>query len=119
VERLRTLLIASPVIHCDETGGRVVGELRWVHVASTDRLTLLTVHARRGIEGMDAAGVLPFYKGVPVHDGWGLTPTTAPPSMPSAALTSCASSTGRPIPISGTSGGPPTWLQSCAAPCMP
>jgi transposase len=71
VERLRTLLIASPVIHCDETGGRVVDELQWVHVASTDRLTLLTVHARRGIEGMDAAGVLPLYKGVPVHDGWG------------------------------------------------
>jgi transposase len=71
VEKLRELLIASPVIHCDETGGRVVDELRWVHVASTDRLTLLTVHAKRGIEGMDAAGVLPVYKGVPVHDCWG------------------------------------------------
>lgn len=65
------LLIASPVIHCDETGGRVVGELRWVHVASTDRLTLLTVHAKRGVEGMDAAGVLPAYRGISVHDGWG------------------------------------------------
>ncbi len=69
--RLRELLIASPVIHCDETGGRVVNELRWVHVASTDRLTLLTVHAKRGIEGMDAAGVLPLFKGVTVHDCWG------------------------------------------------
>jgi transposase len=71
MERLRELLIASPVIHCDETGGRVVGELRWVHVASTDLLTLLTVHAKRGIEGMNAAGVLPVYTGVPVHDCWG------------------------------------------------
>lgn len=71
VERLRELLIASPVIHCDETGGRVVDELQWVHVASTDRLTLLTVHAKRGIGGMDAAGVLPNYKGVSVHDCWG------------------------------------------------
>jgi transposase len=70
-ERLRELLVASPVIHCDETGGRVVNELRWVHVASTPQLTLLTVHAKRGIEGMDAAGVLPVYKGVPVHDCWG------------------------------------------------
>ena len=71
MERLRELLIASPVIHCDETGGRVGGELHWVHVASTDRLTLLTVHAKRGIEGMNAAGVLPPYRGVPVHDCWG------------------------------------------------
>lgn len=71
VARLREPLIASSVIHCDETGGRVVDELRWVHVASTDRLTLLTVHAKRGIEGMDAAGVLPLYKGVSVHDCWG------------------------------------------------
>jgi transposase len=69
--RLRELLTASPVIHCDETGSRVVNELRWVHVASTDRLTLLTVHAKRGIEGMDAAGVLPLFKGVSVHDCWG------------------------------------------------
>ncbi len=71
VERLRELLIASPVIHCDETGGRVGGELQWVHVAATDRLTLLAVHAKRGLEGMNAAGVLPAYTGVPVHDCWG------------------------------------------------
>jgi transposase len=71
IDRLRELLIASPVIHCDETSGRVVNELWWVHVASTSQLTLLTAHAKRGIEGMDAAGVLPVYAGVPVHDCWG------------------------------------------------
>jgi len=71
LERLRELLIASPVIHCDETSGRVVNELRWVHVTSTDQLTLLIVHSKRGIEGIDAAGVLPHYMGTPVHDCWG------------------------------------------------
>jgi hypothetical protein len=41
-----------------------------MHSASTDTDVLLTVHAKRGVRGMDAAGVLPRYKGVAVHDAW-------------------------------------------------
>ena len=56
--------------HFDETGARVAGRLHWVHVAATGRLTLLTVDAKRGKVAMDAAGVLPGFRGVAVHDGW-------------------------------------------------
>ncbi|HTE68549.1 MAG TPA: IS66 family transposase, partial [Actinomycetes bacterium] len=38
--------------------------------ASTDRLSLFTVHPKRGTKAMDAAGVLPGFRGVAVHDGW-------------------------------------------------
>jgi len=58
------------VAHFDETGARVASRLHWVHSASTSLLTLLSVHAKRGKVAMDAAGVLPRFAGVAVHDGW-------------------------------------------------
>ena len=62
--------LAAPVAHFDETGARIAGRLGWVHSASTDKLTRYTAHARRGCEAIDAAGVLPAFTGVAVHDGW-------------------------------------------------
>jgi len=70
VEVVREQLAAGPVAHFDETGGRVAGRLHWVHSASTGRLSLFTVHAKRGKVAMDAAGVLSGFGGVAVHDGW-------------------------------------------------
>ena len=58
-----------PVAHFDETGLRVAGKQQWVHVASTDQWTHYHVHPRRGAVGMEAAGVLPGFRGVAVHDG--------------------------------------------------
>lgn len=63
-------LLDSPVVHVDETGARAEGRLRWVHLASTDALTLYRLHDRRGIDGIDHLGVLPAFEGVAVHDGW-------------------------------------------------
>lgn len=37
---------------------------------STPTDVLLSVHARRGVIGMDAAGVLPRFTGTAVHDAW-------------------------------------------------
>ncbi|MGO9958693.1 MAG: IS66 family transposase [Solirubrobacteraceae bacterium] len=70
LEEIRGQLADAEVAHFDETGGRVDGKLHWIHSASTDMLTLLSVHRRRGVEAMDAAGVLPGFTGVAVHDGW-------------------------------------------------
>lgn len=70
LELVRARIAAAPVAHFDETGLRVQGKLRWVHSASTGKYSLITVHDRRGIIAMNAAGVLPSFTGVAVHDAW-------------------------------------------------
>ena len=68
--QIRQQLIAAPVVHFDESGMRVAGQLRWLHVASTEKLTQYHVHDKRGHIGMRAGGILPHYKGVALHDYW-------------------------------------------------
>ena len=63
-------LLRAEVAHFDETGFRVAGKLAWVHSASSGRFVLVTVHAKRGKQGMDAAGVLPSFAGIACHDAW-------------------------------------------------
>jgi transposase len=70
LEQLRFGLEGSDVAHFDETGGRIADRLHWIHAASTEELTLYTVHEKRGRDGIDAAGVLPGFQGTAVHDGW-------------------------------------------------
>jgi transposase len=70
LEEVRCALEGSEVAHFDETGGRIEGGLSWTHCASSETLTLYTVHEKRGCDGIDAAGVLPGFAGTAVHDRW-------------------------------------------------
>lgn len=63
-------LIAAEVVHFDETGFRTAGKLAWVHSASAGAFALFTVHSKRGRDGMKAAGILPRFAGIAVHDAW-------------------------------------------------
>ena len=65
----REQLAAARVAHFDETGGRVAGRLHWIHVACNDTWTLLHPGRKRGRVAMDAAGVLPDFRGIAIHDG--------------------------------------------------
>jgi transposase len=67
---IRAAIVRAGVAHFDETGPRVAGRLHWMHSASTPTQVLLTVHPGRGVAGMEAAGVLPDFTGVAVHDAW-------------------------------------------------
>jgi transposase len=69
-ERIRELLAVARVLHVDETGMRVVGIRQWLHVASTELLTLYAHHRKRGSKAMDAMLILPRFRGVMVHDFW-------------------------------------------------
>ncbi len=71
LESIRAAIAAAPVAHCDETGWRVEGACHWLHSASTAMFSLLTVHRRRGVVGMEHAGVLSAFTGIAVHDAWG------------------------------------------------
>lgn len=69
LEVARARLAAAQVAHFDETGGRVGAKLRWIHVAGNGSWTLYHLGQSRGRAAMDAAGVLPDFTGVAVHDG--------------------------------------------------
>jgi transposase len=66
----RAALTGAELVHLDETGLRVAGRLHWLHVASGGRFTSLFCHPRRGKEAIDAAGVLPGFTGIAVHDAF-------------------------------------------------
>jgi len=67
---IRELAVQSPVAGFDETGVRAVGSLHWLHTVSTRVLTWYYAHKRRGCVAMDAADILPGFRGRAVHDFW-------------------------------------------------
>jgi transposase len=71
-DRLRALVLAAAVVHFDETGLRVGGRLRWLHVACTPLGTIYHLDDRRGTTAIDALGILEQMRApqVAVHDGW-------------------------------------------------
>ena len=63
-------LIASQVVNFDETSMRCEGDKSWLHSASTEKLTYFGIHRRRGTLAMNDIGILPFFRGVAIHDHW-------------------------------------------------
>jgi transposase len=57
-------------VESDETSLRVAGAGAWVHSASTESLSLFYVHASRGHDAIAAAGVLPVFAGIAMHDAY-------------------------------------------------
>ncbi len=68
--RLKEALLEEPVLHVDETGSKVKGQLAWVHVISSKQLTLSGHDPHRGLAAIQVMGVLPRYRGVLMHDAW-------------------------------------------------
>ena len=70
-ERAKQYLIQTKDAVClDETGGRADGKLRWMHVASTQTITHLEVHDKRGTLAHKDIGILPERTGWVMHDGY-------------------------------------------------
>ena len=70
VERIRQTVVSLPLVHFDETGTRVDKKTFWFHNASNELFTYLTVEKKRGSLGMNSSGVLPYFRGIAVHDCW-------------------------------------------------
>lgn len=67
---IKAAVIASPVIHVDETGCYEKDGRHWLHSASTSKLTFYASDKGRGREAMNRIGVLPGFDGVAVHDAY-------------------------------------------------
>jgi transposase len=67
---IKQRLTESHQANFDESGMRVKKKLHWLHVASTEQLTHFEIHEKRGIEAMEAIGILPQFKGRALHDHW-------------------------------------------------
>ena len=59
----------APVVCADETGIRIKGHLEWLHCAVTPSLTYLEHHPKRGLQAIEAIGILSKVTGTLVHDG--------------------------------------------------
>ena len=68
--KLKAHLIASEVLHFDETGMRCNKKLHWIHVASSEAATFYGIHAKRGKKAIDDFNVLPQFRGYAIHDHW-------------------------------------------------
>ena len=63
-------LVASPILHADETGININGKGHWLHSASNEQWTHFFPHARRGTVAMNEINILPHYGGTLCHDHW-------------------------------------------------
>ena len=57
-----------PAMHIDETGCRVGGRIRWLHIVTDGTLTVKFPNRKRGREAIDGIGIVPRCRGVPIHD---------------------------------------------------
>ncbi|MEG2610568.1 MAG: IS66 family transposase [Bacilli bacterium] len=68
IEKIKDALIKAKVLHVDESGVRVNGDLKWIHTAVTEGYTLYQIEDKRGKKGIDNLGILKYFIGVLIHD---------------------------------------------------
>lgn len=67
---LNNHLLASSVLHADETGTNINGTRFWIHCLCNESLTYFHVDQKRGQEAMERMGILANFHGQLVHDHW-------------------------------------------------
>lgn len=70
IRRIHQKVCHLDVCHFDETGFRLHKTLYWLHSASDEKYTYFSVQERRGGPGVKQAGVMPYFTGTAIHDGW-------------------------------------------------
>lgn len=66
---IKAHILASDVVHFDETGLKAASTSKWLHTATTDEFCYLFLHDKRGSEALtDTDSVLKDYKNWAVHD---------------------------------------------------
>jgi len=69
-ENAKNKLLKLKCINADETSLRVDKKKHWIHVYSSNDITLKLLHKKRGKDAMEEFNIVPKYGGVLVHDCW-------------------------------------------------
>lgn len=69
-ELIKQKIMNAPLIHADETSVRINKKLHYLHLTSTEFLTLFNLHKERSIKALMDIGILPNYSGIVVHDAY-------------------------------------------------
>lgn len=67
---IKEKLIASDILHADETGMRLNGKTNWLHTAGNEQYTYYASHKKRGSDATQEINILPQFTGTVVHDFW-------------------------------------------------
>jgi transposase len=67
---LKVHLLATKVLHFDETGMRCEKKMYWVHVTASKSATFYGIHPKRGKQAIDEFDILPQFKDTACHDHW-------------------------------------------------
>jgi transposase len=70
VAQIKEMIRGAAVVHFDESGASVEGQLQWLHAASTVQATYYHIHPKRGSAAMDEIEILPGFEGRAIHDFW-------------------------------------------------
>lgn len=68
--KIKDGLLKQDVVHFDESGFYIAGKRQWLHVASSQQLTLYAAHPKRGKAALNEIELLPKFTGTAVHDNW-------------------------------------------------
>jgi len=63
-------LLMNPSMNVDETSLRVDKKNHWIHVYSSQDITLKFLHPKRGKEAIEEINIIPRYRGTIIHDCW-------------------------------------------------
>lgn len=70
-QAIKDQLCQAEVAHGDESGLRIEGKLQWVHSLSSEKLTYLFIHPKRGRRALESEhSLLPKLSNWLVHDCW-------------------------------------------------
>ena len=70
LDYIKSHIKSAQVAHADETSINLSASKQWLHTVSTTAWTYIYYHAKRGSEATKAAGILPEFGGILVHDHW-------------------------------------------------